>query len=166
VTSPRSVRSFQLIAFCLEKLPGTWKARGKSLASGAALARFREIIRAHGGTPEVIDDYSLLPAARQSEPLVSPEAGYIEAMDTERIGIAMCVLGAGRERVDSVIDPAVGMRLHKKLGSRVEKGEPLGTLYFNDEARYREACRLLLESYRFSEMQPELPVLIKAVIAT
>jgi pyrimidine-nucleoside phosphorylase len=85
-------------------------------------------------------------------------------METQEIGIAMCVLGAGRDRVDSVIDPAVGMRVHKRIGNAVERGEPLCTLFYNDEGRLREARRLLLDSFSFSATRPEPPPLIKKII--
>jgi thymidine phosphorylase len=86
-------------------------------------------------------------------------------MDTEKIGIAMSVLGAGRETVDSVIDPAVGMRVQKKIGDPVYAGEPLVTVYYNDASRYEEARRLLAESYDFSDEPAERPALIRNILS-
>ncbi len=160
----------ELSAYCLllgeaaSTLEDARRLYRQTIASGAALNKFRQIIRAHGGKPEVIDDYGLLPQARERRPLDSPAAAFIQAMDTQKMGIAMCVLGAGRERVDSEIDPAVGMRVHKKIGDVVEKGEPLCTLFYNDENRQQEARRLLLESYCFSADPPARPSLIKKTI--
>lgn len=134
------------------------------VASGKALEKFREIIRCQDGDPSVVEDYRRLPTARHWAALNSPESGFIREIDTQKAGIAMCVLGAGREKVDSVIDPAVGMQVHKKTGDSVTRGEPLCTLFYNDEDRYQEARRLLLESYSFSADRPMRPALIKKVI--
>ncbi len=160
----------ELSAYCLvlgEAAPDLEEAReiyrGK-IASGEALEKFREIIRLQDGDPAVLDDYRRLPAAKHHEPLLSPAAGFVQSIDTRKAGIAMCVLGAGRDRVDSGIDPAVGMRVHKKIGDAVGKGEALCTLFYNDENRLREARELLLESYNVSQNPCERPVLVKRII--
>ena len=76
----------------------------------------------------------------------------------------MCILGAGRNRVDSEIDHAVGMKVHKKIADYVQAGEPLCTLFYNDNGRHKEACSRLHDSYRFSAAVPERPTLIRKVI--
>jgi pyrimidine-nucleoside phosphorylase len=160
----------ELSAYCLllgEGAPSLEEARRRyrrTIASGEALAKFREIIRAQDGDPSVVDDYGKLPKARHHEPLPAPTSGFIQTVDTRRAGIAMCVLGAGRERADSVIDPAVGMQVHKKIGDPVNEGEPLCTLFYNEAERFQEARRLLLESYSFSGTQPDPPALIKKIV--
>lgn len=114
------------------------EARAKLQASiddGSALKKFEEIIEAQGGNPAVLYDYGVFPTARQIIPIPSPANGYITAIDTEKVGMAAVALGAGRERVDSVIDPAVGFVLQKKVGDRVEKGEPIALMHINDASR-------------------------------
>jgi pyrimidine-nucleoside phosphorylase len=135
-----------------------------AISSGKALERLREIIELQGGDPRVADDYRLFPQAKQQAALLSPTTAFIGAMDTERIGLALCVLGAGREKVDSVIDAAVGICVHKKIGDRVSAGEPLCTLHYSDEQRHLEAKRRLLEAYTFTETPTEPPKLIKEKI--
>lgn len=160
----------ELSAYCLllgdaagslEEARRVYRAK---IASGEALEKLREIIRRQDGDPSVIEDYARLPKARHQAPLPSPSSGFISEIDTQKAGIAMCMLGAGRERVDSAIDPAVGMRVHKKIGDPVEKDEPLCTLFYSDAYRNQEACRLLLESYSFSARRPTRPELIKKII--
>ncbi len=136
-----------------------------TISSGKALEKFREVIGLQGGDARVIDDYAALPAARQSVPLASPAGGFVQSMDTEGIGLALCVLGAGRETVESVIDPAVGVRFHKKVGDAVAAGEPLCTIYFNDEERSREARKRITEAYVIGPAPAERPPLIKKIIA-
>ena len=136
----------------------------KMIRSGQALAKFEQIVLLQDGNPAVIEDYSLLPRARHESPLLATETGYVQFMDTEKIGLAMSMLGAGRETVDSQIDHAVGMRVDKKIGDAVEDGEALCTVFYNDEARFQEAVKRLRESYKLSPEPPQRPTLIKKVI--
>ena len=141
------------------------KLFGTMIESGQALEKFREVIRFQEGDPSVVDDYSLLPRASHESPLPAPTGGFLRSIDTEKIGIAMSILGAGRETVDSVIDHAVGMRVDKKIGDPVQTGEILGALFYNDEGRHQEARKRVLESYSFSPDPVLRPELIKKVIA-
>jgi pyrimidine-nucleoside phosphorylase/thymidine phosphorylase len=133
-------------------------------ASGRALNKLREIIRGQGGDALVIDDYSRLPRARSWVEIPAPAAGFVEAIDAEKMGWAVNVLGAGRENVNSVIDHAVGMRVQKKIGDSVEAGEALCTLYYNDPERMKRAREMLLGCYSFSERRPPRPTLIRKVL--
>ncbi len=70
------------------------------------------------------------------------------------------LLGAGRARVDSVIDPAVGVILHKKAGDRVEAGEPLCTVLINDDSAERAALDLIRGAYEIGDGPVAVPDLI------
>jgi pyrimidine-nucleoside phosphorylase len=134
------------------------------ITSGKALKKFREVIELQGGDPRVVEDYGALPSAKHNTTVPSPAAGFVRAMETEKIGLALCVLGAGRETVDSAIDPAVGVRFHKKIGDAVAAGEALCTIYYNGEERCREARKRLLESYEIAPEPTERPLLVKKTI--
>jgi thymidine phosphorylase len=92
------------------------------LASGAAYERFARLVHAHGG------DLTHLPTAPHEEVVVAAEAGVVTRCDAMGIGRAAFVLGAGRLRAEDPVDPRVGVLVHKKVGDRVERGEPLATL--------------------------------------
>jgi thymidine phosphorylase len=64
------------------------------------------------------------------------------------------VLGGGREKKEDLIDPAVGLILHKKVGDPVRQGEPLCTIRYNSDARLADARNLLQEAYRVAEKPP------------
>ncbi|MQL52068.1 pyrimidine-nucleoside phosphorylase, partial [Desulfofundulus thermobenzoicus] len=85
------------------------------LDRGQALAKFREMIRAQGGDPRVVENPALLPAAREQEPVRAGQEGYVTAIQAEGIGRAAMLLGAGRRTKEDAIDPAVGVVLHKKV---------------------------------------------------
>ena len=67
-------------------------------------------------------------------------------MDAREVGIATMLLGAGREKLDAHIDYAVGIELHKKVGDRVEKGEPVATFHVNNETKLPLAQEMFLSA--------------------
>jgi pyrimidine-nucleoside phosphorylase len=143
--------------------------RGRSLydemiASGAAAEKMRVIIRAQGGEPRVVDDYGLLPHAAHRQELLTPEAGYVQAIDTEAIGHASMLLGAGRARLDTAIDLGVGLTVHARIGDKLERDSPLSTIHFNDAARAEEAAGDIRSAYTIGPQRVEPPQLIKAVL--
>jgi pyrimidine-nucleoside phosphorylase len=124
------------------------------IANGSALARFREIIKQHGGDVGVIGDPRRLPQAQHQSPFPSPSSGFVNSIQCEQVGIASLVLGGGREKKEDLIDPAVGLILHKKVGDPVRQGEPLCTIRYNSDARLADARNLLQEAYRVAEKPP------------
>ena len=102
-----------------------------------ALAVARQQVQ--GGDPAVCDDLRKLPAAREKVELRSDGEGRVARIACRAVGRAAMLLGAGRETVDSRIDPAVGLVLHKKVGDLVIAGEPLMTVHVNERRRLPEA---------------------------
>jgi pyrimidine-nucleoside phosphorylase len=121
------------------------------VADGSALERFRGMVVAQGGNPEVLRDSSLLPAPRRRIELPAPRNGVVHQLAARPIGHATMLLGAGRARIDSSIDPAVGVILHKKVGDAVREGEALCTLLVSDESRLSEASTLIAGAYTISD---------------
>ncbi|HIS28365.1 MAG TPA: pyrimidine-nucleoside phosphorylase [Candidatus Avamphibacillus intestinigallinarum] len=105
----------------------------ENLANGQALQEFRDFIYDQGGDIKVIDHPEDLPQAKYKYELRAKTSGYVEEMSAEKIGYAAMLLGAGRETKESVIDLAVGIELHKKIGDAVQTGEALLTIYANDQ---------------------------------
>ena len=124
------------------------------IANGSALARFREIIKQQGGDVGVIGDPRRLPQAQHQSPFPSPSSGFVNSIQCEQVGIASLVLGGGREKKEDLIDPAVGLILHKQVGDPVRQGEPLCTIRYNSDARLADARNLLQEAYRVAEKPP------------
>jgi thymidine phosphorylase len=135
-----------------------------ALHSGAGHRKFREVVELQGGDPRVCDEPQLLPRAREVIPLKAERDGRVVAIGCRAVGQAAMLLGAGRETVDSVIDPAVGLVLHKKVGDLVIAGESYVTLHVNDRARLEEARALLKKAIRFGPEAPARTRLIHHVI--
>jgi pyrimidine-nucleoside phosphorylase len=114
------------------------------VASGEALDRFRRIIETQGGDPRVVDDYGRLPAAPERSMVLAPRNGYVGRIDADLVGRASVVLGAGRDRVEDDVDPAVGIVLKVRPGDRVSAGDPVLELQYRTIDR-RDAARVLAE---------------------
>ena len=125
----------------------------EELDSGRGLEKLVEIVTAQGGDPRVVDG-GVLPRASSTRDVPSPRGGFVAGIDTERVGKAAMLLGAGREKLEDAIDPAAGLIVHAKLGSELEQGEPLVTLHFDDTARLEEAEREILAAYSLAESPP------------
>ena len=136
-----------------------------ALEAGAALNKFADFITAQGGDIRVVETpTAILPIAKYQKEILSTRSGYITEVDAERIGMASFILGAGRRTKDDIIDPSVGVIVHKKIGDKIEQGEPLVTLYTNKQDTFESVARLIMESYKFSEDRPDIPGLIKQVV--
>jgi pyrimidine-nucleoside phosphorylase len=136
----------------------------EALRSGAGLAKFREVIELQGGDPRVCDEPGRLPAAREKVDVPATEGGRVARIACRAVGHAAMLLGAGRETVDSRIDPAVGLILHKKVGDPVEKGEPLATLHVNDRARLDECLALVKSAFGIAPEAAAPGPLVRAVL--
>lgn len=122
---------------------GARKRLEASISSGAALAKFRELLEAQGGDPRVADDPGLLPRARTKRPLASPRAGFVARVDAMGVALAALRLGAGRARAEDRVDHAVGLSGLVKVGDRVDKGQALCVVHSNGERAHAEAEDML-----------------------
>lgn len=113
--------------------------------SGAALAKFGEVIEAQGGDRSILEDAALLPQPAESAELAASRSGIVTQCDALEIGRAAVRLGAGRARKEDEVDPAVGFTILAKVGDTVEKGQPLARIGWNDPARF-EAAKEILDS--------------------
>lgn len=104
-----------------------------AIHSGKALAKFKEFLANQGGDASIVDDLTKLPQAKYKIELPAKQSGYISRMIADEIGVASMILGAGRATKEDVIDLAVGLVLHKKVGDKVEEGESILTIYSNRE---------------------------------
>jgi len=139
------------------------EARAKlkeALDSGKALQKFKEFIKAQGGDERVVDDFSLLPQAKYVRPWIADRDVYIKDMMALDLGLVAMKLGAGREKKEDKIDLAVGIMLGGKVGDIVRKGEPIATIYANDEGKAEWALNEIKKYILLSDEPVERPTLI------
>ncbi len=130
------------------------------LKSGKAIEKFKRTVEMQGGDPRSIDNASLLPGSGHRKQIISNESGYISSIDALRFGKALVQLGGGRLRKEDDIDPGVGFVLNKKVGERVEKGEILYTIHYNDEAKLVNADEYLKEAVMIGESKEIQPLIL------
>jgi pyrimidine-nucleoside phosphorylase len=122
-----------------------------ALASGRGLEKFRELIAQQGGDPRVVDDYSRLPTAPHRMLFTAERGGYVTDLDAELIGCAAMELGAGRDKVEDVIDPAVGLVMQVKRGEQVRAGDALIEVHYRKAGRLETALRLLRQACKIGD---------------
>lgn len=131
------------------------------IKSGSAIETLRNMIKTQGGNTEVIDDYSLFGKSPYEYEVKADREGYISSMQTEKIGEASALLGAGRLAKESAIDYTAGIILKAKTGDYVSEGDILAALFTKDKNKIMEARQIFNKALFFSsEKPPALPLVL------
>jgi pyrimidine-nucleoside phosphorylase len=131
----------------------------ESIRNGKALQSFKTFLAAQGGDASVVDDPTKLPTAKYTIEVPALKTGCVAEITAEMIGIAAMMLGAGRITKESVIDLAVGVVLHKKVGDFVQQGDALVTIHSNRE-NVQEVIEKIYAAYKLVEEKVAQPTLI------
>lgn len=135
-----------------------------AINSGRALEKFKEWIGAQGGNTKYINAPWLFPRAKASTEIIAERSGYISSMNTERIGSAAVALGAGRVTKTDSIDYTAGIKIMKKTGDYVEKGDLLATLHTNNDLSLESAKAIYLDAVTYCDKPlPVIPLIYKTV---
>ena len=126
----------------------------QAIASGAGLERFRGIIEVQGGDPRIVDDYDRMPHVADRHVVTASRGGFVTVVNAELVGRASVALGAGRDRVDDPVDPAVGIMVVAKPGDAVREGAPVLELHYRDRARLEVAIRLTSQAITIGDEPP------------
>jgi pyrimidine-nucleoside phosphorylase len=121
-----------------------------AVANGSAWQTFRRLVAAQGGDVSYVDSPQKMENARFVETVPSPESGFLSQIHARIIGEAAVDLGAGRAKKGDPIDHAVGFEILRKVGDRVEKGQPLFVIHANDDAKLAQARQSVLAAHAFS----------------
>ena len=115
--------------------------------SGLALSKLREFITESGGNGDLVDDYSILPTAKNKMEVFSNKEGYVSKIKAEEVGKAAMIIGAGRATKEDEVDHAVGLKILKKVGDKIEKGEKIAEIYYNDAKNVEDSKNMILDAY-------------------
>ena len=137
----------------------------QSIASGAALEKFRAMITTQDGDARVVDEPMRLPQAKFKVPLASTRAGFVQEVDAMSVALAALRLGAGRAKAEDKVDHAVGVSALVKIGERVEAGAPLCVIHANDEKALAEAKGMLTRAIVLGDGAAASPKLIDEIIS-
>lgn len=133
-----------------------------ALADGSALRAFFAMVEAQGGDTKAFSDPNFhKPGATQVVP--AWESGFISTMDTTALGWAVQRTGAGREKAGEPVDPHAGIDFHARRGVRLEKGQPLATLYATSPELLAEPAAILKQAIHFSKTPPQEVPLVSRI---
>lgn len=135
-----------------------------ALKSGAGLAKLEAMLKEMGGDTTCIRDPGILCRTKRKLEVFPAGTGYVADMDAVSIGVAAQLLGAGRAKKDDVIDPAVGLVMHRRRGEYINRDEPLATLYVNDSTRLSEAAAKLRGAVKIAKTPPARIPMVHEVI--
>ena len=136
----------------------------QKLVDGSGYKKFKQVVAAQGGDPQVLYKFELLPNATGVREITSPRGGFVSSIAAEDIGNASNMIGAGRDRKDDAIDPAVGIILEVKTGEKVEAGSVLCRLYYTKDDHVEDAAGIVEDAFRISSQRPEERELILEVV--
>ena len=136
-----------------------------AISSGKALNQFEAIIRAQGGDPRVCTDTLVLGRANTQIEIAAESDGYVCCVDAASIGRAAQMLGAGRSKLEDVIDPLVGIRMCVRIGDTVKAGQTLAVLHVNDNSHAKEAALRVQEAITIGENPKVRPLIFGIVTA-
>lgn len=126
-----------------------------ALKDGRAMDKWNEMVKAQHGDP-----HAEMPKAKHEEIVVAEESGFLNELDALAVGTASWRLGAGRARKEDPVQFGAGVILHAKRGDRVEKGQPLLTLYTDEAERFRRAKDALVGGIKIESEAKSQPSLI------
>lgn len=135
------------------------------LLDGSGYRKFKDVIAAQGGDPQVLDRFDLLPNATGVQEITTSRGGYVSAIDAELIGQASCMIGAGRNTKEDAIDPAVGVILEVKVGHKIDPDSILCRLYYTSDEHVGEAAELVEDAFKISQQPVEERDLILEVVS-
>lgn len=146
----------------------TWD-EGQALAArqietGAAWAKFVEIVEAQGGDAEFLRNTTKPPLPRVKWDVKATQSGFVTHLDAQAVGLAAMRLGAGRATKEDRIDPLAGVVLRETVGREVAAGNIIATLYTSDEARAREVAGTLPNAFTLSPVAlPDAPLILETL---
>src|SRR4029077_5699691 len=147
-----------------DRADGDRQARA-AIASGAGLERFRRIVEMQGGDPRTLDDYTRFPQADQRHVVAAERGGYVNRVDAELVGRASVALGAGRDRVEDPVDPAVGIMVRVKPGDEVRAGDAMLELHYRKRPKLDAALALASRAVSICDEPPASRPLVVAEVS-
>ena len=136
-----------------------------ALQSGRAAERFGQMVSALGGPADFLEKAEgYLEKAPLVAEIYAPNSGFVQAIDTKAVGMAVVALGGGRSRSSDPIDYAVGLDWLAGIGQHVDGEQPIARVHARSEAALEEARRRVIAGYEIGEAMPdEAPLIIERI---
>lgn len=136
----------------------------EAITTGSALDKLKEFIENQGGNSNIVDDYSLLPQAKEIMEIKAPKTGYIAKIEAEEVGVSAMMLGAGRETKEDELDLSAGIVLTKKVSDFVNEGETIAYMHYNKLDKIEGAKDRFLKAYTISDEKVAAGKLVYGVV--
>ena len=130
----------------------------------SAFRKFKRLVEKQNGDPESVEDFSKLPTATKCHYLKAQKSGYLKTLNALSIGKGALLLGAGRKTMESVIDPAVGVILRKKIGDKISRNDIIMEVKYNDESLLKDALTCFSDSFSVQKEKTVKPDLVKNIL--
>ena len=136
----------------------------KQIENGEAYHKFLEIVKLQGGDVRLIENPDKYPKSKFSKKITSPQSGFLNKIDTYKIGMASLELGAGRKTKEEKIDPKAGIVFKIKIGTKLNKKDEICVLFTDDKSKIKIAEEMILDSISFSKNKVPKPKLITKIL--
>ncbi|MBU0529990.1 thymidine phosphorylase, partial [bacterium] len=131
--------------------PEAFSIQNKLISNGKALDKFLEMVEYQGGNHQDIDNYKQLHQPSYNNELKAEKSGYIQSMDTYKIGLATVELGCGRKKTTDMVDSTAGIKFYKKIGDKMNKGDTILRYFNSDSNKLIPAETLLKDCFQIGE---------------
>jgi pyrimidine-nucleoside phosphorylase len=134
------------------------------LRSGTAYKSWLQIVAAQKGNISIFADPAAFHRPKAARVFKASRTGYLSAMDCKQVGWAVQRLGAGRAKPGDAVSAHAGIESHAKLGAKLATGDPIFTLFSEDEALLDEPYGMLLETVQIADTPPRLQPLVREIV--
>lgn len=135
-----------------------------SIENGSAYKKLLEITAAQGGDPAALENLDVYPRSKYSVEVRSSEAGFVGEIDSLELGLTSITLGAGRKRIEDMIDPKAGIVLAAKVGDPVKEGDVLAVFHTDVDEVLEPARERIGTSFRIQSAPPRLKPMILSYV--
>lgn len=126
------------------------------LDNGKAAEIFGRMVAAQKGPTDFVEHYAkYLPTATLSKAVYADTEGFVSAMDTRALGMAVVSMGGGRRQASDTIDYSVGFTDMARLGDSVDGQRPLAVIHAKDEASWQEAAKAVKAAITLDDKAPQ-----------
>ena len=161
-----AIAGYAMVLTGLEKNPRRAMEKAKEhLKNGKALLKFRQMIAMQKGDPSFLEDSKKLPHCGNCMEVKALASGCIKDIDSERIGHASMLLGAGREKKDDILDYGAGIVLKKKISDPVKEQETLAVLFYTDGKKAAQAEKVAQQAFQIEDSAPKKKTKILKVLS-
>ncbi|BBT78896.1 MULTISPECIES: thymidine phosphorylase [Aeromonas] len=126
------------------------------LDNGKAAEIFGRMVTGLGGPADFMERYdAYLPKAAIVRPVFAANSGFVTAMDTRELGLAVVAMGGGRRAAGDKLDYAVGLTDFIRLGQSVDADKPIAMIHAQTEEQYAQAASMVQAAVRIGGERPQ-----------